>query len=121
MRFREVDSNGDWTFGNGIQTYAKEDAALNLNIKTRLNSYVGDSFFDLRAGVDWKNYLSDPRSKDNLEFSIRNVLLDTEGVLRVNSIQSVIDDDREIQITYNIDTIFSTSFQAAFNIQPVEV
>jgi len=57
MIFRNIDENGDWDFGKGIQDFTSGNKAIGLNIKTRIQSWVGDCFFDMNAGIDWLNRL----------------------------------------------------------------
>ena len=110
MLFRALYGTGDWTFGNGVASYAADEQAIELNTATRLRSWKNDCFFDLDAGVDWVARL-DKGQKNNLINELTGVLLQTEGVMKVNSV-SVSEDGatRSLVITYSIDTIYSQSF-----------
>lgn len=82
MRFRNLDANGDWTFGKGRNSYVSRNEALMLNIKTRLLSFLGDCFFDTEAGIDWWNLLGGKQVKQ-LAASVQRVILDSYGVQRI--------------------------------------
>ena len=113
MIFREIDSVGDWNFGAGKQSYATDVEAIELNIRTRILSWLGDCFFALQEGVDWKNRL-DTGQQEALTNEIRTLLLQSDGVTAINSIRSNFDSEkRSFLIQYDIQTIFSPSFQRA--------
>lgn len=106
MSFRALDSNGDWTFGNGRANYLRDQDEINANVQTRLLSWVGDCFFALAEGVDYNNLL-DIGTKNLLDINIRRVILQTAGVLRINSYESTIDrSPREFSARAGITTIF---------------
>ena len=113
MIFREIDSDGDWNFGAGKQSYATDAKAIELNIKTRILSWLEDCFFALQEGVDWKNRL-DSSQQDALTDEIRTLLLQSSGVTGINSVRSTFNPEtRLFLIQYDIETIFSPSFERA--------
>lgn len=115
MIIRELDDDGDWTFGRGQSDYATDEAAIELNIRTRLLSWIGDAFFALQEGVDWRNRIG-PGQQDALVDEVKSVLLQSEGVVAINSVIAVFDSlTRNLTINYNIQTIFSPSFQGEIN------
>jgi hypothetical protein len=112
MIIRQTDDGGDWRFGRGQSDYALDEAAIEENIRTRLNSWVGDAFFALQEGVDWRNRIG-VAQQDALVDEVKSVLLQSEGVVAINSVFSVFDPvTRNFTINYNVQTIFSPSFQA---------
>lgn len=111
MIIRKIDADNDWTFGQGLSNYAINEEAIDENIKTRLLSWIGDCFFALQDGIDWKQRL-DVGQKDALEDEIRSLILQSYGVMGINSIDVVFNSlTRVIGITYNIQTIYSSSFE----------
>ena len=54
---RKLDSGGDWTFGAGLSDYIQANQAIAQNITTRLNSVLGNCWYDLGSGLDWFNLL----------------------------------------------------------------
>lgn len=109
MIFRNLDENGDFTFGRGKSNYVSGVQAIGLNIKTRLLSWVGDCFFDLNAGVDWTNRLSLKNQKRILDAEIRRVILQSYGVTGITSYNSELN-GRDFSATYKVNTIYSTSY-----------
>ena len=55
MIMRAITPSGDWTFGKGLADYAQAEAAIEENILTWLQSWVGNCFFALKDGIDWRN------------------------------------------------------------------
>ena len=112
MIIRKVDAENDWTFGKGKSDYAIQEAAIEQNVQGRILSWVGDCFFALPEGVDWKNRL-DVGEQDNLLDEMKSVILQSEGVTGVNSLTGTFDGTtRTFLIEYDIQTIYSSSFQS---------
>jgi len=110
MSFRNLDNNGDWTFGSGKQNYVKDNEEIRLDIKTRLNSWVNDCFFDLEAGIDWVNRLGSTNQKQLLEDDIKRIIAQTDGVSEILDFEVTLI-NRTFTANYNINTIYSTKFQ----------
>lgn len=115
MIFRQLTASGDWTFGQGIGSYAVNEDAINLNIKTRLLSWVNDCFFALQDGIDWYGLL-DVGQQANLVEAIKSNLMNAYGVIGINSVDAVFSGvTRKMSIQYNIQTIYSPQFEGAIN------
>jgi hypothetical protein len=118
MTFRNLDSNHDWTFGKGLQNYVKESKEIAINIETRLLSFLNDCFFAIQDGIDWFNHLGG-KDRDVIILDVRKIINSTEGVRRINSVDFFENSSRQLIITYNIDTIYSTGF--ANNVEVLSV
>jgi hypothetical protein len=115
MKFRNLSTTNDWSFGQGMQSYASDLKALCLNLKTRILSWAGDCFFDLSAGIDWKNLL-DYNTQKQIINALKNIAFKTEGVIRVNSIVVSPITDRSVDINISVDTIYGSSVTNAINL-----
>lgn len=112
MFFRNVDSDNDWTFGKGHQGFARTEQAINLNIKTFLQTYLTECFFDSTAGIPWFNACG---SKDqNL------ILLETKkgisqryGVTEIVEVTFTVSEERAATLSYEIKTIYTKQGQTA--------
>jgi hypothetical protein len=112
MIFRQITGSGDWLFGKGVNDYATAEAAVELNIQTRLLSWVGDCFFALADGIDWRSRL-DVGQQNALVEEIKSNILNAFGVVGINSVQAIFDGiTRTFTINYDIQTIYTPSFQA---------
>ena len=107
---RNLDTTGDWQYGHGLSSYASDEAAIELNIKTRLASWVGNCFWDLSAGVDWINLLDAGQAKQ-LQISLATVISQSYGVVNVTFVQAALDPiTRSFAVQYKADTIYSLGF-----------
>ena len=116
MRIRALDTSGDWQFGRGKSSYYPDDKAVMQNLASRIRSWVGDCFFDVNMGIDWANRL-DKNQKDNLINDLKYLIMQTQEVVAVKSVTANFDPiTRHLVVAYNVDTIYSSSFQALVNI-----
>jgi hypothetical protein len=110
MIIRAVDSNNDWTFGKGKASYKTAQLALNQNLKTKLQEWKGDCFFDINAGVDWKNRLAKRSQVTPLQTEIRTVILKVDGVTEVVNLDlNFNSNSRNLKLNYSVKTIYSTN------------
>jgi len=107
MIVRSIDVNNDWNFGKGKQDYLVEGAAIGQSIKTRLQSFLGDCFFDIGAGIDWWNLLGS-KNLVGLSLSIQTTIRNTDGVTRLVELSNVLDQNRKVTINYSASTIYTT-------------
>ena len=108
MRFRNLTNNNDWDFGRGLQSYASDADAIALNVKTRLQSWIGDCFFDMVTGIDWQNRLARFGQEPYLREELQKLILETDGVLSIESISTSME-GRSLIAQYTINTIYSRS------------
>ena len=109
MSFRNLDGNHDWTFGAGKSNYVTGNQEIGLNVETRIMSFLGDCFFATNEGIDWFNLL-DYNYQDRLENSVQETIKNTPGVTGINSVELVLNANRQLRITYDIQTIYSASY-----------
>ncbi|RPJ58263.1 MAG: hypothetical protein EHM12_08240 [Dehalococcoidia bacterium] len=107
MRVRSIDVSNNWSFGKGKSNYKSDIEAIKQNIATRIKSWKGNCFFAKNDGVDWTNYF-DIGMKNYLDIDIRRVILQTDGVIRIDSYESEMT-DRAISITANVVTIYGNT------------
>lgn len=116
MIFRNLTAGHDWTFGKGISDYVNENKAIGLNIKTRLLSWVGDCFFDQKAGIDWVNRLGSKNQRNLLELDLRRVILQSEGVTELVSFDTVLT-GRQFTANYEVNTVYSQSYRDSLTVE----
>lgn len=106
MIFRNLDENGDWQFGQGMDNYSVQTKAIGLNIKTRILSWVGDCFFDLGAGIDWINRLGFKNRRALLENDLKTIILKSYGVVGLVKFSTELN-GRNFVANYTVNTIFT--------------
>lgn len=112
MITRSIDSSNDWNFGTGKETYLSEKGAVGQNIKTRLQSFVNDCFFDLTAGIDWFNFLGS-RNQAGLKNAVAKTILNTTGVYSIDELNFSLSENRELLIQYQVTTLWSEKINAS--------
>ncbi len=117
MKIRALDGNHDFMFGKGLSSYNFNNQAIGENIQTRLMSWLNDCWFDADAGLDWPRLLGSRNTKSLIELSVRAIILQSYGVLRVTKI--ILDfqgEARNLVLNYSVDTIFSTNVEGTVGI-----
>lgn len=117
MLFRGLTANNDWQFGSGTESYVGGEAAIGLNIKTRLLSFLGNCFFDIAAGINWFIYLGTPGQSQQILLSTQAVILQSYGVTKVNSVTLNQNKSGQAVLTFNINDIYSTNYQQSLIVQ----
>lgn len=119
MIVRALDSDGDWTFGKGLNDYKRNQDAIIQNISTRLNSYLGNCFFALGAGIDWFNLLGE-KDQTTLNLNISTVILNTTNVTGIQQFSTSLSRNREFTVQYMVNTTYSViAGSFTYNVQPV--
>ena len=109
MIFRGNLQDDDWAFGFGQQNYLTLTDAIMKNVQTRLRYFYSECFFDANRGVAWLDILGRPkRDQDLAVLAIKNEIGDCYGVIAINDVQYLLDANRNLTITYAVDTIYST-------------
>lgn len=108
MIFRELTTDNDWTFGKGRNNYLSGKKAVMANIKTRLQSFLGDCFFALADGIDWFTLLGS-HDQISIELAISACILNTPDVTGRQALTTNLNPKtRQLTITYRVATIYGT-------------
>ena len=105
MITRAIDNDNQWIFGNGRECYLNDENAVGQNIKTRVQSFYQDCFFDLNAGIDWFNFLG-TKNQEGLKNAIAKTILSTTGVYSLDELSLNLSENRELLIQYLTTTIW---------------
>ncbi len=107
MRIRNVDKNGDWTFGQSSSNYVKNEYSVLLDIQMKLKEWYQDCFFALTNGIPWNIRLGEHNQKNLLDNDIQTVAESVEGVLNISDFNSITD-GRRYRAQFNVYTLYST-------------
>lgn len=110
MSFRNLDSMGDWTWGVGRNNYVIQSQEIALNIKTRVLSFLGDCFFAPTEGIDWWHLLEYGKQAE-LENAVMATIAATDGVETVEQVESYINSQRKITLTYSYTDVYGMSYK----------
>ena len=103
MSVSKLDSNGDWTFGQGLAGYISGSDEIKQSVVTRIKSFKNDWFMATESYIDWFNLLSNRNTEEATRVQLIKTVLDTEGVNTLNEINFEINRENRIaviQLTY---------------------
>ena len=111
MRYRREDSNGDYTFGRGDNTFLiNSPDTVAQAVKTRFLLWRGQWFLDTTAGTPYIQSVLGKQSPDVYNLAIRQHILQTQGVRSIISFDTSVDSaTRRVSFTATIDTIYGKS------------
>lgn len=107
MKYRKLDENGDYVFGNNSYDYIEKDEAIAQAIKTKLYLFYGEWWEDISLGLPMFQSILGQVSNNNLRQTV--ILLcaeqinSVEGVISVDSI-SVDISARKLGLTIDVTT-----------------
>lgn len=116
MKISNLTADGDFTFGAGAQNYLTGQRAIALDIKTFLLLWVGNCFWALQAGINWRQYL-DKNQEAKLLAALQAGILARFGVMGINQLSvRLAPVTRHLTVSYDVSTIYTQRFQDSITI-----
>ena len=111
MKYRKLDSNGDYTLGTPADFHINTPEAVAQAVKTRLALWAGEWFLNVTEGMPWNEQVLGKRlSGKNYDTTIRQRILGTDGVSEISDYSSSIDPDtRALSVSATITTAYGTT------------
>lgn len=111
MRYRKLDENGDYSFGNSQSNFmANTPETVGQAVLTRLNLWIGEWFADISDGTGWDTSVLGKGTESLFELTLRQRVLETPGVDRVTDFQATFDGDvRRLSVEITIDTVYGVA------------
>lgn len=111
MRYRREDDEGDYTFGQGDDTWlTNSPEAVAQAIKTRFMLWYGQWFLDTTEGTPWVQSVLGKQRPEEYRLAIRQRILETPGVNSIIAFDSSVNTStRRVTFTATIDTIYGTT------------
>jgi hypothetical protein len=107
MRYRKLDSNGDYSLGQGLSNFfINSPSAVAQAIQTTLLLFQGEWFLDTTAGVPWFNQIVGFTPKPTYDLLIKDAIRKVQGVKSIISYSSFLDNTRNLTINVRVDTIY---------------
>lgn len=117
MKVRRLDSNHDWTFGNGLANYAVTSEATKQCIKTILLSFRLNWFLDEDHGINWWAYFVKNPNVPVMEDDIKRHILEVDGVSSLNNLELQLNTiTRQMIITVRYTDIFGQTNTVVQNV-----
>ena len=111
MRYRREDDDGDYTFGQGDDTWlVNSPEAVEQAIKTRFLLWYGRWFLDTTEGTPWIQSVLGKQRPDTYNLAIRQRILETQGVSSITEFNTEVDGrTRRVTFTATVETIYGTT------------
>jgi hypothetical protein len=108
MRYRKLDADGDYSFGNGQLDFMRDTPeAVVQSVATRLRLWLAEWFLDTEAGTPYQAAVLGKNSKESADIALRQRIVETPGVNELVSFSSTLDADlRKYSLSATIDTIY---------------
>lgn len=108
MRYRRLDANGDYTFGQGSANFLIDTPeCVGQSVLTRLLLWRGEWFLDVTSGMPWATAVLGKNTLPLYDSAIRARVLDTAGVTSIVSYTSSLDtEQRALTVSMTINTQF---------------
>lgn len=111
MRYRREDNRGDYTFGQGDNTWLiNSPEAVAQAVKTRLELWRGQWFLDISEGTPWRQSVLGKQPPETYNLVIRQRILETLGVNSITAFTTTTHGDtRRVTFNATIDTFYGTT------------
>jgi hypothetical protein len=106
MRYRTLDANGDYTFGQNAANFLVDSpAAVAQAIQTRLKLIAGEWFLDQTAGTPYYTDILGAGTQSTRDLAVQTVILETQGVTSIAEYASYLDPStRQFTIAATVNT-----------------
>jgi hypothetical protein len=111
MKYRKLDSDGDYTMGTVADFHIDTPECVAQAVKTRLALWVGEWFLDITDGMPWNEQVIGKRLRGkNYDAAIRQRILGTDGVIELADYSSSLDPNtRALSVAATITTAYGTT------------
>lgn len=111
MRYRRENYDGDYTFGQGDDTWLiNSPETVAQAVKTRFLLWYGQWFLDTTEGTPWIQSVLGKQKPETYNLAIRQRILETRGVNSIRSFDTTLNtSSRRVVFTATIDTIYGTT------------
>ena len=115
MRYRKLDSNGDYTFGKGNgDFFVNTPEAVAQAVKTRLGLIEGEWFLDNTIGTPYNSKILGAGHVATYDMAIKDVIINTQGVITITEYSSNFDPTiRKAQVNATITTLYGATTLSA--------
>ena len=110
MRVRALDENWDFKFGKSKQDYASESLATAYDVKQKILCWYNDCSFDMQSGIDYKNLLGSKNGKNQLDNSVKKILLVQPDIIEITYFESSII-DRKYSLLTRFKTVYNETIE----------
>lgn len=107
MRYRKLDTAGDYTLGTGSDFYVNTPAAVAQAVQTRLLLLAGEWFLDTADGTPWRTDVLGKYTQQAYDAVLKDRILSTPGVTEITQYSSFFDRTRRLlTVAVTIGTLY---------------
>lgn len=107
---RATDRNWDFKWGKGLQDYADNSLGVAFTVKMKILSWYKDCFFEMDAGIDWKNIMGSKTTKKQADEAIKEIIQTEPEVTELTFFESNVT-DRVYTATIRFKTIYGETIE----------
>lgn len=113
MRYRKLDENDDYSFGNGSANfYINEPMAVAQAAETRLRLLLGEWFIDTTDGTPWNTEILGTGTESTRDLAVQDRVLGTTGLNSILGYQSsTARQARVFSVALSLDTVYGPTTQ----------
>jgi hypothetical protein len=106
MRYRTLDANGDYSFGQGQANFLiNSPATVAQAVQTRLFLIAGEWFLDTSTGVPYSTEILGYGTEATRDIAIQEIILETQGVTEITDYASAMNRvTRKFSVAATINT-----------------
>jgi hypothetical protein len=110
MKYRKLDTAGDYTLGTGADFLTDTPEAVGQAISTRLKLWQGEWFIDTTEGMAWATEVLGKRFQNTSpDSAIQRCILGTQGVIEIEEYSSTYEGNtRKLTVTATVSTIYGS-------------
>jgi len=111
VKYRREDENGDYTFGQGDNTWLiNSPEAVAQAVKTRFLLWYGQWFLNTTEGTPWIQSVLGKQNPETYNLAIRRRILETRGVNSIIAFETTLNtSSRRVIFTATINTLYGTT------------
>ena len=116
MMYRMLDENDDWIFGQGLQSFVRDEKAVETGVQVYLRTIQGEVWMDGNVGLPWISMMALKELKPIDLMLIRDYMLSYRGVLGVTDLDVERTENREIKLKYKLQTVYNYMIEGSTEI-----
>jgi hypothetical protein len=109
LYYRQLDANGDYSFGNSAANWwGFQPEGVAQSVLTRLQLQVGDWFLNTKAGMPWTTKVLGKSSARTRNMVIKARVLSTQYVTGISDYAATLNPNRQNIVSFTLTSSFST-------------
>jgi len=108
MKYRRLDSVGDYVFGFGATCFLTDLQAVSQAINTKLKLFQGDFWGGVNDGLPFFQEIAGQSNESKTDLLIQSRIKEVPNVTGISSFSSSVDSKRKYTATIGVNTSYGT-------------